>query len=153
VVLAEWELKAEYFEEDFLYGISPVLFATDPKASEEGIRANTETVKKDLDRLNRIFFVPESVELNAALKIVKKARLGDVDYVFKRKNLDRLFEPVCFPTGELKLKLVMDHNLNQIEYFILPQPKFKIEFSIFHIQDSLLIVQLKGLKLKFHRRE
>ena len=99
VVLAEWELKADYFEEDFLYGISPVLFATDPKASEDGIRANTETVKKDLDRLNRIFFVPESVELNAALKIVKKARLGDVDYVFKRKNLDRLFEPVSFPTG------------------------------------------------------
>ncbi len=99
VVLAEWELKADYFEEDFLYGISPVLFATDPKASEDSIRANTETVKKDLDRLNRIFFVPESVELNAALKIVKKARLGDVDYVFKRKNLDRLFEPVSFPTG------------------------------------------------------
>jgi hypothetical protein len=44
--------------------------------------------------------VPESVELEAALKIVKKARLGDVDYVFKRKNLDRLFEPVGFNRGK-----------------------------------------------------
>jgi hypothetical protein len=45
--------------------------------------------------------VPESVELDAALKIVKKARLGDVDYVFKRKNLDRLFEPVNFNKGNI----------------------------------------------------
>jgi hypothetical protein len=116
VVLAEWELKADYFEEDFLYGISPVLFATDPKASEDGIRANTETAKKDLDRLNRIFFVPESVELNAALKIVKKARLGDVDYVFKRKNLDRLFEPVSFPSGKHHYVMnCLNYMQNQIE--------------------------------------
>ncbi len=101
MVLAEWELKADYFEEDFLSGISPVLFAVDPKASEDGIRANTDTGKKDLDRLNRCFFVPESVKLDAALKIVKKARLGDVNYVFKRKNLDRLFEPVSFPKGNI----------------------------------------------------
>jgi hypothetical protein len=31
---------------------------------------------------------------------VKKARLGDVDYVFKRQNLDRLFEPVSFSKGK-----------------------------------------------------
>jgi hypothetical protein len=100
VVLGEWELQAEYFEDDFLSGVSPVLFANDPQASEAAIRANPEIAKKDLDRLNRCFFVPESVELDAALKIVKKARLGDVDYVFKRKNLDRLFEPVSFNRGK-----------------------------------------------------
>jgi hypothetical protein len=131
VVLAEWELKADYFEEDFLYGISPVLFATDPKASEEGIRANTETVKKDLDRLNRIFFVPESIELNDALKIVKKARLGDVDYVFKRKNLDRLFKPVCFPTGKSTLITCLE-----------PYCKFKLSAFVY-LQNSSQITNLK----------
>jgi hypothetical protein len=101
VVLGEWELQADYFEDDFLSGVSPVLFANDPQASEAAIRANPEIAKKDLDRLNRCFFVPESVELDAALKTVKKARLGDVDYVFKRKNLDRLFEPVSFNKGKI----------------------------------------------------
>jgi hypothetical protein len=80
-----------------------LLFANDPQASEAAIKANPEIAKKDLDRLNRCFFVPESVELDAALKIVKKARLGDVDYVFKRKNLDRLFEPVSFNRGKIHL--------------------------------------------------
>ncbi len=51
VVLAEWELKADYFEDDFLSGVSPILFANDPKAAEDAIRANQETAKKDLDRL------------------------------------------------------------------------------------------------------
>jgi hypothetical protein len=77
----------------------PVLFARDPKAAESGIRNNPETAMKDLDKLNRIFFIPESVELQAALKIVKRARLGDVDYVFKRKNLERIFEPDTFIQG------------------------------------------------------
>jgi hypothetical protein len=55
---------------------------------------------KDLDKLNRIFFIPESVELSAALKIVKRARLGDVDFVFRRKNLDRNFNPDGFIQGK-----------------------------------------------------
>ena len=107
MVLGEWELHADYFEDDFLSGVSPVLFANDPQASEAAIKANPEIAKKDLDRLNRCFFVPESVELEAALKIVKKARLGDVDYVFKRKNLDRLFEPVSFNKGKFFIKHFM----------------------------------------------
>jgi hypothetical protein len=36
----------------------PVLFARDPKAAESGIRSNPETAMKDLDKLNRIFFIP-----------------------------------------------------------------------------------------------
>jgi hypothetical protein len=99
ILLGEWDLSAEYFDEDFLSGIMPVLFARDPKAAESGIRSNPETAMKDLDKLNRIFFIPESVELPAAQKIVKRARLGDVDYVFKRKNLERVFEPETFIQG------------------------------------------------------
>jgi hypothetical protein len=97
ILLAEWELSTEYFDEDFMSGIMPVLFARDPRAAKAGIKANPETVKKDLDKLNRIFFIPESVELDGALKIVKRARLED--FVFKRKNLDRIFKPSIFIQG------------------------------------------------------
>ncbi len=100
ILLAEWDLSTEYFDEDFLSGIMPVLFARDPRAAEASIKANPETAMKDLDKLNRIFFIPESVELDGALKIVKRARLGDVDFVFKRKNLDRVFEPESFIQGK-----------------------------------------------------
>jgi hypothetical protein len=58
---------------------------------------------KDLDKLNRIFFIPESVELTAALKIVKRSRLGDVDFVFKRKKIDRTFDPDGFIQGKVKI--------------------------------------------------
>ena len=81
----------------------PVLFARDPRAAEAGIKANPETAMKDLDKLNRIFFIPESVELDGALKIVKRARLGDVDFVFKRKNLERVFEPEPFIQGRTQI--------------------------------------------------
>ena len=97
--MAEWELSAEYFDEDFMSGVMPILFARDPRAAEASIKANPVTAMKDLDKLNRIFFIPESVELTAALKIVKRARLGDVDFVFKRKNLDRTFDPEGFIQG------------------------------------------------------
>ncbi len=103
ILLAEWDLSTEYFDEDFLSGIMPVLFARDPRAAEAGIKANPETAMKDLDKLNRIFFIPESAELDGAPKIVKRARLGDVDFVFKRKNLDRVFEPEPFIQGETQI--------------------------------------------------
>ncbi len=43
-----------------------------------------------MDRINRIFFVPENVDLEAARLVVRKPRLGDVYHAFKARNLDRL---------------------------------------------------------------
>jgi hypothetical protein len=115
IILAEWELSAEYFDKDFMSGVMPVLYARDPRAAEAGIKANPETAMKDLDKLNRIFFIPESVELSAALKTVKRARLGDVDFVFRRKNLDRNFNPEGFIQGKniFKLHLIKFLKLDQ----------------------------------------
>jgi hypothetical protein len=106
IILAEWELSAEYFDEDFMSGVMPVLYARDPRAAEAGNKANPQTAMKDLDKLNRIFFIPESVKLSAALKIVKRARLGDVDFVFRRKNLDRNFNPEGFIQGKTYLNYI-----------------------------------------------
>ncbi len=118
IILAEWELSTEYFDEDFMSGVMHVLFARDPRA---GIKANPETAMKDLDKLNRIFFIPESVELSAALKIVKRARLGDVDFVFKRKNLDRNFNPDGFIQGKNIFNIYIK-SIVQIEPNSFKQP-------------------------------
>ncbi len=48
---------------------------------------------KDLDRLARVFFSPETVGAEAALAVVKKPRAGEADFIFKNRNLDRLSLP------------------------------------------------------------
>ena len=78
----------------------PVLFANDTKKAAAGIMGNLATARKDLDRINRVFFVPEHVDLEAARMVVRKPRLGDVHHAFKAKNLDRLFEPISFGPGK-----------------------------------------------------
>jgi hypothetical protein len=50
----------------------PVLFANDCKRAEAGILGNLATARKDLDRINRIFFVLECVDLEAAPMVVRK---------------------------------------------------------------------------------
>ncbi len=92
VMLAQWDIEADYFPHDLMSGVIPVLFAEDPKAAEMAILADEYTAKKDLDRINRSFFIPETIDLETAFKVVKKPRLGDADYLFKMENLDRLFE-------------------------------------------------------------
>ncbi len=70
----------------------PVLFANDPKAAEEGMMDNIATARKDLDKINRAFFVPENLDMEEATKVAKKPRLGDAEFLFKDWNLERLFE-------------------------------------------------------------
>ena len=50
------------------------------------------TARKDLDKINRAFFVPESLDIEEAAKVAKKPRLGDAEFLFKDWNLERLFE-------------------------------------------------------------
>jgi hypothetical protein len=94
VILFEWNLEADYIDEEYLSGLLPVLFAANPAEAEAGIKAHQSFAMKDVDRLNRMFFIPEGLDLEEAHKVVKKARLGDVDYVFKARNLERIFDAV-----------------------------------------------------------
>jgi hypothetical protein len=91
VVLCHWCLEADYLEEEYLSGLLPVLFANDAKSAERGIRENPTNTMRDLDRLARVFFSPETVGAEAA--VVKKSRAGEADFIFKNKNLDRLSLP------------------------------------------------------------
>jgi hypothetical protein len=92
IVPCQLSLDADYLDEDYLSGLVPVLFANDAASAKKGLRENTASTMKDIDRLNRIFFASETVDLEAALAIVKKPRAGEADYIFKNRNLDRLFE-------------------------------------------------------------
>ncbi len=80
-----------------------MLFANDPKAAEEGMMDNIATARKNLDKINRAFFVPESLNIEEATKVAKKPRLGDAEFLFKDWNLERLFEtsvPTSAYTGK-----------------------------------------------------
>ena len=103
ILLCEWEVESDYLEDDRITGVMPVLFANDPKAAEEGMMDNIATARKDLDKINRAFFVPESLDIEEAAKVAKKPRLGDAEFLFKDWNLERLFEtsvPTSAYTGE-----------------------------------------------------
>jgi hypothetical protein len=102
ILLGEWPLTVDYFEDEFMSGVSPILFAEDTDEAKRCLLSRPETTWKDLERIQRIFFMPESIALEAAYKIVKKPRLGEADYVFKNKNLDRLFEPVPSRKGNIR---------------------------------------------------
>ena len=99
ICLGQWDLSADYFEDEMLSGMIPVLFAENPSEAEKGLMKDLISARKDLDRINRAFFIPEAVDLETALKVVKKPRLGEAEYAFKERNLDRLFEPTRFPSG------------------------------------------------------
>jgi hypothetical protein len=69
----------------------PVLFADDVRAAEAAILEAPLTAKRDLERLAKVYFVPETLDLNQAEAIVRKPRLGEVIYWFKNLNRERLF--------------------------------------------------------------
>jgi len=87
-----WDLKTEMLDSDILSGLVPVLFSDSPAVSEAALKADQATARKDIEALNRAYFIPENVDLEEALKIVRKPRLG-CEYAFKSQNLERLFHP------------------------------------------------------------
>ena len=87
----------------------PVLFANDTKKAAAGIMGNLATARKDLDRINRVFFVPEHVDLEAARMVVRKPRLGDVHHAFKAKNLDRLLSRSVLDQVKISFEIYLFH--------------------------------------------
>jgi len=104
MVLYSWELEADYQDEEYISGLKPVLFAEDPSAAESALGLYPTAMKKDLEGLQKQFFIQEELELSEATAVVKKPRTGDALYIWKQQNLDRLFEaPVASTTGKFIL--------------------------------------------------
>ncbi len=71
IVLNQWEITTDYLEDDLLDGVMPVLFADDVKAAEAAISEAPLTAKRDLERLAKMYFVPETLDLTQAEAVVR----------------------------------------------------------------------------------
>ncbi len=74
IKLQTWPLAAELFDGDILKGPIPTLFADAPEEAEAAIRAAPIRAHSDLQRLMRCFFMAESLDPSAALKLIKAPR-------------------------------------------------------------------------------
>ncbi len=121
ILLCEWEVESDYLEDDRITGVMPVLFANDPKAAEAGMMDNLATARKDLDKINRAFFVPECLDYEEAAKVAKKPRLGDAEFLYKDWNLERLFEtsvPTSAYTGKRWFNKVQNFEIFSLIMYI-----------------------------------
>ncbi len=84
-------MDTEYLDDDFVSGVMPVLFAADIAAARQAMSVNITPLRKDLDKINRIFFTPESMDLEVADSVICKQRVGEAIFTFKDQNLEKLF--------------------------------------------------------------
>jgi hypothetical protein len=82
------------FSGEHMSGVIPVLFADNPVDAEAAFLVSS-SARKDVDRLQRIFFQPESIPASDALRICKKPRQGEAVFLYKAANLERLAEPAA----------------------------------------------------------
>jgi hypothetical protein len=61
VSLQNLQLEATFFEDGPVTGIKPVLFADDPVAATEAMLANMELAQRDVIKLQKVLFSPESI--------------------------------------------------------------------------------------------
>ena len=74
VKLGSWPLNAEMFDSDVMKGPIPTLFAEDPAQALEAIQSGIVRAHADMQKIMRCFFIPESVDPMAALKLFKNPR-------------------------------------------------------------------------------
>ena len=69
-----WPLSATLFDEEVAGGVVPVLFATDEAAALDSITSDPAKAHWDVNKLNKVFFISESINLKEALALIKKPR-------------------------------------------------------------------------------
>jgi hypothetical protein len=74
ICLGQWALNTELFDGDEQAGPVPTLFAEDKEGAMEGLIRSSNRAHADIQKLARVFFMPEVVNLDEALSIVKKPR-------------------------------------------------------------------------------
>jgi hypothetical protein len=67
-------LSADLFDGDEQAGPIPTLFAENMEEAMEGLMGNVMRAHADIQKLSRVFFMPEVVDLEEAIAIVKKPR-------------------------------------------------------------------------------
>ena len=69
-----WPLSATLFDGEVAGGVVPVLFATDEAAALDSITSDLAKAHWDVNKLNKVFFISESINLKEVLALIKKPR-------------------------------------------------------------------------------
>ena len=72
--LVEWPLQCNMWDGELLAGPVPTLFAETPDVALDALKSDLGKVHYDLNRLHKVFFGTESVDLKEAIALVKKSR-------------------------------------------------------------------------------
>ncbi len=73
-LIASWPLSCTMFDGDVLAGPVPTLFAESTEEALEAITADPGKAHYDVMKIHRMFFMPEHVDLEAAVAAAKKPR-------------------------------------------------------------------------------
>ena len=74
ICIKQWPLNAMMFDGDEAAGLVPTLFAVNPEAAEDAIKRDPHKAHWDTAKINKIFFIPENVNLMEATALLKKPR-------------------------------------------------------------------------------
>ena len=74
VELQTLSLESILFEDEFIRGILPVLFAENADTAEAAMLANPGLARKDVMKLQRLFIAPESIPVAAAIQVNRKMK-------------------------------------------------------------------------------
>lgn len=73
-LVESWPLSCSLFDGDVLAGPVPTLFAEDEETAREAITADPNKAHADIQRIHRVFLMPEHVDLETATALIKKPR-------------------------------------------------------------------------------
>ena len=74
ICIKQWALNATMFDGDEAAGLVPTLFAVNTEAAEDAINKDPQKAHWDTAKINKIFFIAESVNLREAMTLLKKPR-------------------------------------------------------------------------------
>ena len=74
ICIKQWALNATMFDGEDAAGLVPTLFAVNTEAAEEAIKNDAHKAHWDMAKINKIFFIAESVDLREATALLKKPR-------------------------------------------------------------------------------
>ena len=74
IKLGEWALQCNMWDGDLLAGPVPTLFADTPDVAVDALKSDPGKAHYDLNRLHRVLFGPEHVDIKEAMALVKKPR-------------------------------------------------------------------------------
>ena len=69
-----WPLSATLFDGEIAGGAVPTLLASDEAAALDSISSDPAKAHWDVNKLNKVFFITESITLKEALALIKKPR-------------------------------------------------------------------------------